>query len=532
MKELLMMRYRYLLFLTIAMFVTWHTNDQMVVAQSSFGCGYTETFDTGNFVTGYPDDDSNDPSLLPEGWSAVILPSQRENEGFPNTGDVRWAFSSNERYCNINNLVGTGNALCVSSDRAAVREGSQPPGMGYNTAIFSPLFETSNVEEVTISYQLNYQNVSGQDILRFVARPDGSSSVDIDEFMVDIPDIEEFELGSQTITRTISRDEGGIGNQTGFAWRYYDLGSDFSDWYVQIDDISITCEYSTFAVDGSITGLENGDVVTVTMTSNTESIETTTSGDEFEFADVLPGTYMIVVSGYEIEADMPVIIPTDGTQPTQTVALTVSKLSTPTPVPPTPEPTDVPTSTPEPTNTPIPPTEAPTLEPTNTPIPPTETPMTTPTVTMSPTEAYTVTGEIFITDLVFSPGINDVQLLFEPEFEGGLSEEEFLDLPEPITRTIPFTVTNLQEGDYMLNVRVFIDGEVLQGIAITPQNISVPRSEPIFLQLADATALSVVTNSIGAGEIQYLPFVAVGGMVIGTTAAVKSKRIANWIGLR
>ena len=84
----------------------------------------------------------------------------------------------------------------------------------------------------------------------------------------------------------------------------------------------------------------------------------------------------------------------------------------------------------------------------------------------------------------------------------------------------------------MLNVRVFIDGEVLQGIAITPQNISVPRSEPIFLQLADATALSVVTNSIGAGEIQYLPFVAVGGMVIGTTAAVKSKRIANWIGLR
>jgi subtilisin family serine protease len=159
-------------------------------------------------------EDFEDAAFPPSGWQVI------DNEG---TGVV-WDFAA---AYGEDNYSGTGEAATVSSDAFGRAE--------FDTELITPAISTAGFKNITVQYNVNYQNFLSLDFLDLDIQVDGGAWTNVLSWNEDHGAL----FGTGEFVTADLKTFIGSGSSFRLRWHYYDPNTDDFDWYAQIDDVQI-----------------------------------------------------------------------------------------------------------------------------------------------------------------------------------------------------------------------------------------------------------------------------------------------------
>ena len=191
----------------------------------------------------------------PANWSIV----DNEGEG------LQWDVLSVH---DLDNFSGSGDAAAVNSDAN--------PGVEYDTELISPAIDIADRTGIVVQYNANYINFLGQDFLDLdVTTDDGESWTTVLSWNESHGTF--FSAPGEFVSVELDDYVSGSSSMQ-LRWRYYNPNTDDWDFYVQIDDVEILADATTWlTVSPAIGTVPVGESQTVNVT--------------FDATKVVPGQY-------------------------------------------------------------------------------------------------------------------------------------------------------------------------------------------------------------------------------------------------
>jgi hypothetical protein len=133
--------------------------------------------------------------------------------------------------CAINYIGSIGSFLCADSDTHK--------GQPYDTSVVSNVIDLTDASNAVLTYDVNYQDWSSADFFDTdILSPDGGSTWII--LLSWNESYGEFRVGGPGETVILNLDAY-VGQSVLIRWRYYSLAANPWDWFVQLDNIGLTC---------------------------------------------------------------------------------------------------------------------------------------------------------------------------------------------------------------------------------------------------------------------------------------------------